>query len=230
MNAIADATTRTSVRRSIGCRPRSILALASVGLLTTLLAPAKTVAQSGSATTTATKLRLPAGVEKLCSIPFDKDERRPARVEDGALTCLDSIAKTLKEHPDRKLVLVGVQDPVKDHEERDKGEERETEDMTGLDVRWDDISMYRAVNTKLYLTNWYGIDPSRLIPTTNEGRDGQDVAFYLVPGDADFLHNYLNTTRTNESTCTVKPCYDPREEALTPQPRDVIRSTLQAKQ
>jgi hypothetical protein len=169
------------------------------------------------------KLILPAGVEKLCSIQFDKDVRRPARVEDSALPCLEEVASTLKQKPDRKLVLVGVSDPVKDHEEKDAGEEREGEDMTGLDIRYEDTSAYRAVNTKDYLTRFYGIAPSRILPTTNENRHGQDVAFYLVPGDADFLHNYLNTTRTNERVCTVKPCYDRREESDSPQPRERIR-------
>ena len=169
------------------------------------------------------KLILPAGVEKLCSIQFDKDVRRPARVEDSALPCLEEVASTLKQKPDRKLVLVGVSDPVKDHEEKDAGEEREGEDMTGLDIRYEDTSAYRAVNTKDYLTRFYGIAPSRILPTTNENRHGQDVAFYLVPGDADFLHNYLNTTRTNERVCTLKPCYDRREESDSPQPRERIR-------
>jgi hypothetical protein len=168
-------------------------------------------------------LILPAGVEKLCSIQFDKDARRPARVEDSALPCLSEVANTLKQRPDRKLVLVGVSDPVKDHEEKDAGEDREGEDMTGFDIRYEDTSAYRAVNTKDYLTRFYGIAPSRILPTTNENRHGQDVAFYLVPGDADFLHNYLDTTRTNERICTVKPCYDRREESDAPQPRERIR-------
>jgi hypothetical protein len=169
------------------------------------------------------KLILPAGVEKLCTIQFDLDQRRPARVEDRAFACLKEVAKILKDRPDRKLVIVGVSDPVKDHEEKDSGMERESEDHTGLDTRYEDIAAYRAVNTKWYLTHFFKIAPSRILPTTNESRHGQDARFYLVPGDADFLHNYLNTTRTNEDPCTVKPCYDPREETLDAQPRKAIR-------
>jgi len=168
------------------------------------------------------KLNLPPGVEKLCSIPFEKDARRPTRVQDDALSCLQDVAARLKSSADHKLVLVGVADPVKDHEGTDKGKERDAQDMSGLDTRYDDIAAYRAVNAKAYLVKWLGISSERLIPTTNESRKGQDVAFYLVPADADFLHNYLNTTRTNEDPCTVKPCYDPREESLDPQPRAKI--------
>ncbi len=199
------------------------MAIARVtSLLPSLLLTAFATAQTGSVP----KLVLPAGVEKLCSIQFDLDQRRPARVEDSALPCLQEIAKTLKDRPDGKVVLVGVSDPVKDHEEKDAGMDRETEDRTGLDTRYEDIAAYRAVNTKWYLTHFLNVAPSRVIPTTNEGRHGQDLRFYLVPSDADFLHNYLNTTRTNEDPCTVKPCYDTREETLDAQPRTVIRPTL----
>jgi hypothetical protein len=63
----------------------------------------------------------PAGVDEVCSIRFDKDELRPARVENSALPCLKEAARRLKASPDRKLVLVGVKDPAKgsrNHRER----------------------------------------------------------------------------------------------------------------
>ncbi len=165
---------------------------------------------------------LPSGVEKICSIPFDKDTKRPARVEDSPLTCLKEAAKRLREGPELKLVLVGVADPVRDHTAEENGHMRETEDSTGLDVRWEDLAAYRSLNTKWYLTRWYGIDPARILPTTDESIQGQDVTFYLVPGAADFNHNYLGTTKTNERPCTVKPCYSPGEESLKAQPRSRI--------
>jgi hypothetical protein len=162
---------------------------------------------------------LPYAVEKICSIRFDKDTRRPARVEDSALSCLKEATKRLREKPEMKLVLVGVADIVKDHEADANGHMRETEDSTGLDVRWEDLAAYRSLNTKWYLTRWYGIDPARILPTTDEFAQGQEVNFYLVPGAADFNHNYLGTTKTNERPCTVKPCYSPDEENLKAQPR-----------
>jgi len=161
-------------------------------------------------------------VEKFCTIHFDKDTRRPARVEDSALSCLDEAAKRLKERSDLKLVLVGVADLVKDYAADKNGKMRETEDKTGYDVRLEDLAAYRALNVKWYLTRWYGVDPSRILPTTDESLQGQDVTFYLVPGAADFNHNYLGTTKTNEKPCTVKPCYSPDEETLTAQPRSRI--------
>ncbi len=162
------------------------------------------------------------GVEKVCSIQFDKDAKRPARVEDSALSCIEETAKKLRDKPDLKLVLVGVADVAKDHAANENGHMRETEDATGLDVRWEDLAAYRSLNTKWYLTRYYGIDPARILPTTDESIQGQDVTFYLVPGAADFNHNYLGTTKTNENPCTVKPCYSPDEESLKAQSRPRI--------
>jgi len=162
----------------------------------------------------------PAGIEEVCTIAFDKDPLRPARVENSALTCLKQAAQRLKATPDRKLVLVGVKDPSKDHEAADNG--REEEDATGFDVRLEDLSAYRVVNTKWYLTHYLNADPTRIIPTTDESYFAQTVTFYLVPSSADYNHNFLGTTKTNEKPCTITPCYSPDEETLTAQRRPRI--------
>ncbi len=159
---------------------------------------------------------------RICGINFEKDSKRQARVEDSALPCLEEAVKGLRANPNVKLVLVGVKDPSKDHEAAENGMERETEDRTGYDIRLEDLAAYRSLNTKDYLVRWYRVDPSRIIPTTDESNFGRDVTFYLVPGDADFNHNYLGTTKTNERPCTVKPCYPPDEESLAAQPRSRI--------
>jgi hypothetical protein len=166
---------------------------------------------------------LPSGVGKICTIAFDKDPKRPARVEDAALDCLNEVSQRLKASPDRKVVLVGTADPVKDHAEEQRGEERMQEDASGSDLRFGDIAMYRAVNAKDYLVRWNHVTPGSVIPTTDEWVSSQQVVvFYLVPADANFTNNYLGTTKTNEMVCTVKPCPDPREERLTPQSRSRI--------
>jgi len=121
-----------------------------------------------------------------------------------------------------KLVLVGLKDPSKDHDASENGKMRETEDTTGYDIRLEDLAAYRSLNTKAYLVRWYQVDPARILPTTDESQMGQSVTFYLVPGDADFNHNYLGTTKTNERPCTVKPCYPADEESLAAQPRSRI--------
>jgi hypothetical protein len=165
---------------------------------------------------------IPPGVEKICVIKFSKDTEYPARVEDSALACLNEAADKLKKNLQLKLVLVGTSHPVFDHAEKDAGMERETEDTTGRTIRFEDVAAYRAVNTKQYLTQWYGIDPSRVIPTTDEYQLAREVTVFAVPGRANFLHNYLNTTPCNEAHCTVKPCYNPHEDTLAAQVRSRI--------
>ena len=172
----------------------------------------------------AQRLPLARGVEKVCSIDFDKDEKLPARVEDSALQCLQQAARKLKDTPNVKLVLVGISHPLYDHEEADHGMEREGEDMTGADIRFSDVAAYRAVNVKAYLTEWLGVDATRVIPTTDEYTLGRKVIVYAVPGDASFFRNYTRTTPTNESKCTIKPCPDTLEDVLTPQSRPRIKS------
>jgi hypothetical protein len=162
----------------------------------------------------------PAGVEEICTISFDKDLLRPARVENSALLCLKQATAQLQSHPDRKLVLVGVKDPAKDHEAPNNG--REEEDATGFDTRLEDLSAYRAINIKWYLVHYLHANATRIIPTTDETYFAQTVTFYLVPASADYNHNFLGTTKTNEKPCTITPCYSPDEETLSAQPRPLI--------
>ena len=170
------------------------------------------------------------GAVQICSIDFDKDEKLPARVEDGALPCLEQAVKRIKETPDIKLVLVGLSHPEYDHAEAERGMERDVEDATGADIRFSDVAAYRAIDTKAYLTQWLGADATRIIPTTDYLTPGRRVIIYSVPGDADYWHNYTNTTPVNESKCTIKPCPDSREEVLSPivRPRIVVARTSSA--
>lgn len=167
---------------------------------------------------------LAAGVSRLCAIDFSKDARTPARVEDSALPCLQQAAEVLKSTPGIKIVLVGVSHPLYDHSEEERGMEREGEDMSGTDIRFSDVASYRAINTKEYLVHWLGADATRVIPTTDEYSLGQRVTLYSVPVDADFWHNYTKTTPINELKCTIKPCPNPDEDVLTPQPRGEIKT------
>ncbi len=45
--------------------------------------------------------------QALCSIAFDKDKLRPARVDNEARACLDEVALDLEKQPDAKAVIVG---------------------------------------------------------------------------------------------------------------------------
>ena len=47
----------------------------------------------------------------LCSVSFERDRKRPVRVDNEAKACLDDIAIELNREPDAVLVVVGKHDP-----------------------------------------------------------------------------------------------------------------------
>ncbi|MGH9616058.1 MAG: hypothetical protein ACRD28_04885, partial [Acidobacteriaceae bacterium] len=138
--------------------------------------------QTASATTDVT-VNAPAPppapkTETLCSISFGRDRRRPVRVDNEAKACLDDVALNLQRNADARAVLVGSSAP----NERD-AERRAAE---------------RAVNTKAYLVNEKGIDPSRIDVRT--GTAGNDtVQNYLVPSGATFDNDVQGTTPVDTS-------------------------------
>jgi hypothetical protein len=97
----------------------------------------------------------------LCSITFDRDLKRPDRVDNEAKGCLDDVALTLNRETADKLLMVGTHGP---HE-------------TNRDAAT------RAMNAAQYLTQEKGIDPTRL--DLRIGPDnGRTVAMMLVPPGA----------------------------------------------
>lgn len=125
--------------------------------------------QGKSATARTTVQILPAilppvpSTQALCTISFDRDRKRPARVDNEAKGCLDDIALTLQRQGDAKLVIVGSRD----------GSESP------------DVSAQRPLNTKLYLTEEKGIDPSR-IQVRSGTTSGRRAYSTLVPAGAAF--------------------------------------------
>lgn len=118
-------------------------------------------------------------VETLCSISFDRDKRRPTRVDNEAKACLDDVALNLQRSTDAKAVLVGNSTPTERNASKNAAE--------------------RAVNTKAYLVNEKGIDPSRIdVRTGTAGTDS--VQNYLVPSGANFDNDVQGTTPVDTST------------------------------
>jgi hypothetical protein len=97
----------------------------------------------------------------LCSVSFERDRKRPVRVDNEAKGCLDDIALELNREADALLVIVGKHDP----------EEKP------------DAAAERTLNIKQYLTEEKGIDASRIEVRTGEstGRSADNV---LVPPGA----------------------------------------------
>ncbi|HUY80782.1 MAG TPA: hypothetical protein VMU92_03590 [Acidobacteriaceae bacterium] len=150
--------------------------------------------QTASSTTTVSVAAPPAPAPKtqtLCSIQFEHDKRRPARVDNDAKGCLDDVALNLQRSPDAKLVVVGNSAPVTVWHHHHRSEEPGTKRAS-----------QRAVNTKSYLVTEKGIDASRIsVRTGNSGAN--EVENYLVPAGANFDSDVMGTTAVDESA--VKP-------------------------
>ncbi len=104
-------------------------------------------------------------VSQLCSIIFDRDARRPARVNNEAKACLDEIALNLQRNSDATLAIVGNSA----HGERNGKV----------------LASQRGTNTKAYLVSDKGIDPSRIVVYAGK-QDGKMVSATLIPSGATF--------------------------------------------
>ena len=99
-----------------------------------------------------------AQAQTLCSLSFDRDRKRPDRVDNAAKACLDDIALTLNRDPSTRLALIG---------NHGAGET-------------DRDSAARTLNAAQYLTQEKGVDPNR-IDLRIAAADGRTVATMLVP-------------------------------------------------
>lgn len=101
----------------------------------------------------------------LCSVSFERDAKRPTRVDNEAKACLDDVALDLQRSSDAKLALVGN---MENKESPTKGKNKPN------------YGAQRAVNTKDYLVKDKGIDPSRIAVYTGTD-DARTVTTTLIP-------------------------------------------------
>ena len=101
----------------------------------------------------------------LCPVSFERDARRPTRVDNEAKACLDQIALNLQNNSGANLVLVG--------------------NAAGSEKGGQKLAAERAVNTKAYLVGDKGIDSARITVYTGP-QDEKLVSTTLVPADASF--------------------------------------------
>jgi hypothetical protein len=106
----------------------------------------------------------------LCSISFERDAKRPMRVDNEAKACLDDVALNLQRAADAKLALVGNADSKENA-------------VNAKKKKPTPFAAERAVNTKDYLVTEKGIDPSRIQVFTGSA-DAQTVTTTLVPTGA----------------------------------------------
>jgi hypothetical protein len=100
--------------------------------------------------------------QPLCTVYFNRDMRRPARVDNEGRACLDDVALTLEHQPDARLVLIG--------------------EHSDSEVDGQLTAAERAMNTRAYLANEKGIDPSRVDVRTSTTPGRQVQTFLLAPG------------------------------------------------
>jgi hypothetical protein len=129
----------------------------------------------------------PPAVINLCSISFERDRKRPVRVDNEAKGCLDEIALTLNRESSAKLVIVG----------------RHSADETP------DAAAQRVLNVAQYLTQEKGIDPSRIELRTG-GEPGRNLDNILVPPGATFTPGDTNTFDTNSVKRQGQPYGKPK--------------------
>jgi hypothetical protein len=120
--------------------------------------------------TTAVTVAAPVAAPKpltseLCAIHFDRDARRPVRVDNEGKACLDEIALNLQSNSNAQLAIVG--------------------NAAGQETGGNQLATKRAVNTKAYLVSGKGIDPSRIAVYTGS-QDGKIVSATLIPAGATF--------------------------------------------
>jgi hypothetical protein len=129
----------------------------------------------------------------LCSVDFERDVKRPTRVDNEAKACLDDIALKLQSASDAKLALVADEDAKE--QAIDAKEAKRKHPKPG-------IAAERSVNTKDYLVTEKGIDASRISVYTGATVD-QNVTTTLVPAGATL--DTTGDTAVDESAVKAVP-------------------------
>jgi hypothetical protein len=154
---------------------------AAAGTITVTCNVVDSKGQTASAQTTVTVEAPPAPpapkTQALCSITFDRDKKRPTRVDNEAKACLDDIALTAQRQADAKLAISGNSAPVKVVGKATPAKEKKAAEETSK------LAAERAVNEKAYLVGDKGIDASRIAVYT--GSEGTNTASTtLIPAGA----------------------------------------------
>lgn len=148
--------------------------------------------------------------QALCSIQFDRDTRRPTRVNNEAKACLDDVALNAQQKADATIVVVGNSAAPPER----KGRRHHAHELTAAD-----LAAQRAVNTREYLVTDKGIDASRIQVKT--GTSGQnEVNDYLVPSGANFDTDVPGTATVDQSAVKAQP--------RNPQPKHHHRASKKA--
>ena len=134
-------------------------------------------------------------VHNLCSVSFERDKKRPLRVDNEAKGCLDEVALTLNRDTTSKLVIVG-------HHSADETP---------------DAAAQRDLNVQQYLVDEKGIDPTRIEMRTG-GELNRSLDNVLVPAGATFIPGDTNTFDSNSVKRRGQPYGVPKTTTKTHPP------------
>jgi hypothetical protein len=158
--------------------------------------------QTASSTTTVTVNAPPPPpapeTSALCSVSFERDAKRPTRVDNEAKACLDDIALKMQSASDAKLAVVGN---ATTDETTPSGRKKVAVGTT--------YAAERAVNTKDYLVTEKGIDASRISVYTGSD-NGKTVTTTMIPTGATL--NTSGLTPVDESAVKAKPRTPPAKK------------------
>jgi hypothetical protein len=143
----------------------------------------------------------------LCPVSFERDVKRPERVDNEAKACLDDVALSMQRSTDAKLALVGNEDAK---EQAADAKEAARQAKRKHPVVEPSDAAERAVNTKDYLVTEKGIDPSRILVYTGTD-DGKTVTTTLIPAGA--VNPVASDTAVDESAVKAVPRTPPVKPA-----------------
>jgi len=135
----------------------------------------------------------------LCPVSFERDAKRPTRVDNEAKACLDDVALSMQRSSDAKLALVGNEDAK---EQAAEAKEAKRTAKLKHHVAKPSDAAERAVNTKDYLVTDKGIDPTRILVYTGTD-DGKTVTTTLIPAGA--VNPVASDTAVDESAVKAVP-------------------------
>lgn len=203
ITSIANSPQNRTLTYSYSASAGQIASSTSTATLITTGAPPGTVEVSCSvvddlgkqvtANTSVTIAAPPAPVgpltRNLCSVSFERDRKRPVRVDNEAKGCLDEVALNLNRDTTSKLVIIG----------------KHSADETP------DAAAQRDLNVAQYLTEEKGIDPSRIELRTG-GDLNRSLDNVLVPAGASFIPGDTNTFDSNSVKRQGQPYAKPRNQ------------------
>jgi hypothetical protein len=125
----------------------------------------------------------------LCSISFDRDSKRPTRVDNEGKACLDDLTLAAQRDSSSTLALIGNET----EKEKTPAKHRKMASKYAAE---------RAVNTKDYLVKEKGLDASRIKVYTGSD-DSRSVASMIIPAGADT--SSMVATPVDESSVMAQP-------------------------